>query len=175
MNLIVAADKNWGIGYQGKLLANIPEDLRMFREETMGKVVVMGRKTLESLPGGQPLAKRTNIILSRDPDFTVKGAIVCRSVEEALKACEGYADEDIFIAGGETIYRQFLPCCDIAHVTALDYAYQADTFFPNLDEDPDWVLAAEGDEQTCFDLCYTFRMYCRKNAVKKAVRMIQGR
>ena len=84
MNLIVAADKNWGIGYQGKLLANIPEDRRMFREETMGKVVVMGRKTLESLPGGQPLAKRTNIVLSRDPDFTVKGAIVCRSVEEAL-------------------------------------------------------------------------------------------
>ena len=175
MNLIVAADKNWGIGCQGKLLANIPEDRRMFREETTGKVVVMGRKTLESLPGGQPLARRTNIILSKDPDFSVKGALVCRSVEEALKACAGYRDEDIFIAGGEAIYRQFLPYCDVAHVTALDYVYQADTFVPDLDKDPDWILAAESDEQTCFDLCYRFRMYCRKNAVKKALRLIRGR
>lgn len=175
MNLIVAADKNWGIGFQGKLLANIPEDRRMFREETIGKVVIMGRKTLESLPGGQPLAGRTNIVLSGDPNFSVKGAVICRSVEEALKACEGCADEDIFIAGGEAVYRQFLPYCDIAHVTALDYAYQADTFFPNLDQDPDWILAAESDEQTCFDLCYTFRMYCRKNAVKKAARLLRGK
>ena len=162
MQMIAAVDRNWAIGNRGQMLVTIPADQQFFRQETMGKVVVMGRKTLESLPGGQPLAKRTNIILSRDPDFTVKGAIVCRSVEEALKACEGYADEDIFIAGGETIYRQFLPCCDIAHVTALDYAYQADTFFPNLDEMDEWEMTEEGEEQTCFDLEFRFTKYERR-------------
>ena len=82
MNLIAAVDKNWAIGLGGKLLVSIPEDQRLFREETIGKVVVMGRKTLESLPGGQPLHGRTTIVLTRNPDYQVKGAVVCRSLEE---------------------------------------------------------------------------------------------
>ena len=73
MNLIAAVDKNWAIGLGGKLLVSIPEDQRLFREETIGKVVVMGRKTLESLPGGQPLHGRTTIVLTRNPDYQVKG------------------------------------------------------------------------------------------------------
>lgn len=170
MNIIAAVDKNWAIGYQGKTLADIPADRKLFREETTGKVVVMGRKTLESLPGGQPLAKRINIVLSRDPFYSVKGAKVLGSVEEVLKECESYPAEDIFIAGGEEIYRQFLPFCDTAHITWMDYAYQADTYFPNLDEHPDWILAVASEEQTCFDLCYEFRMYCRKSKLKQQMK-----
>lgn len=174
MNLIVAADKNWGIGFNGKTLVNIPADRRMFREETTGKVVVMGRRTLESLPGGQPLANRTNIVLSADPQFKVKGAVICRSLKEALAECAKYKDEVIFVAGGQEIYQQFLPYCDIAHVTYIDYAYEADTYFPDLDKDPEWVMMAESEEQTSFDLCYTFRMYCRKTSVKKALKLLKG-
>ena len=121
----------------------------------------MGRKTLESLPGGQPLAKRINIVLSRDPFYSVKGAKVLGSVEEVLKECESYPAEDIFIAGGEEIYRQFLPFCDTAHITWMDYAYQADTYFPNLDEDKEWQMITISEEQTCFDLEYYFTVYER--------------
>ena len=84
MNMIVAVDKNWSIGKDGHLLVSIPADQKLFREETLGKVVVMGRKTLESLPGGQPLYGRTTIVLSRNPEYRVKGAVVCHSIEEAL-------------------------------------------------------------------------------------------
>ena len=85
MNLIVNADKNWAIGKDNRLLVSIPQDMKFFRETTTGKVVVMGRKTLESLPGGLPLAKRENIVLSRDGNFRVKGAKTAHSVEEALE------------------------------------------------------------------------------------------
>lgn len=159
MNIIVAVDKRWAIGKQGELLVSIPEDKRLFREETLGKVVVMGRKTLESLPGGQPLYGRTTIVLTRDPSYHIKGAIVCRSLEEALKKLEKYPSEDIFVAGGQSIYEQFLPYCDIAHVTYIDYSYEADAWFPNLDQDEKWKLVLETEEQTYFDLCYNFRMY----------------
>ena len=84
MNLIVNVDKNWAIGYKGRLLVSIPEDMKFFRSETTGKVVVLGRKTLATFPGGLPLKNRTNIILTRNPDFTAKGAVVCHDVEEAL-------------------------------------------------------------------------------------------
>ncbi len=165
MNIIVAVDKNWSIGNQGQLLVSIPEDKKLFREETLGKVIVMGRKTLESLPGKQPLYGRTNIVLTRNPDYKVKGALVCHSAGEVLKELQKYRSEDCFMIGGQSIYEAFLPHCDIAHVTFIDYTYSADTHFPNLDRDPSWEMAAEGEEQTYFDLCYTFRMYRRKEAL----------
>ena len=161
MNLIAAVDKNWAIGRGGRLLVSIPEDQRLFREETLGKVVVMGRKTLESLPGGQPLHGRTTVVLTRDPAFHVKGAQVCHSLEEALEILKKYPTEDIFVAGGQEIYEQFLPHCDVAHITYIDYAYEADTHFPNLDQDGEWKLLLTGEEQTYFDLCYEFRLYRR--------------
>ena len=170
MNLIAAVDKNWAIGCGGRLLVSIPSDRETFRRETVGRAVIMGRKTLESLPGGQPLAKRTNIVLSRDPDFRAKGAVVCRSVEEALAAA--YSElrgrgivpaADVFEIGGREIYGAFLPYCDRAYITYIDYAYQADTYLCNLDLDPDWMLESESDEQTYFNLCYTFRRYVRKS------------
>jgi len=162
MNLIVAVDKNWAIGNKGKLLVSIPGDQQLFREETMGKVIVMGRKTLESLPGGQPLHGRTNVVLTRNPDYKKKGAVILHSMEEALSYLKQFSGEDIFIIGGAEIYNQFLPYCDTAHVTCIDYAYAADTCFPNLDKDPGWHVTAESDEQTYFDLCYEFRKYERK-------------
>lgn len=159
MNIIVAADKHWGIGNKGDLLVTIPGDQKMFRDETLGKVVVMGRKTLESLPGGQPLYGRTNIVLTKDIDFKVKGAIVCHSFEAAMQKLSEYCSEDIFIAGGQSIYEQFLPYCEIVHMTYIDYTYAADTYFPNLDELENWRLKLVSEEETYFDICYEFRMY----------------
>lgn len=161
MHLIVAVDRNWGIGKNGRLLAAIPEDQRLFREETLKKTVIMGRKTLESLPGGRPLHGRDTIVLSRNPDYKVKSARCVLSVEEALEAVKGCRTQDVFVAGGEEIYRAFLPYCDTAHVTYIDYVYEADAHFPNLDRDPRWALDLETEEATYFDICYCFRRYVR--------------
>ena len=161
MNLIVAVDKNWAIGKANKLLVSIPQDMKFFRETTMGKVVVMGRKTLESFPGGQPLKKRTNIVITRDKNYSVKDAIVVHSVEEALEELKNYNSEDIYVIGGESIYRQMLPHCSVAHVTKIDHAYEADTYFPNLDEQADWLVTGVSDEQTYFNLEYEFVRYER--------------
>ena len=161
MNLIVAVDRDWSIGKDGRLLVRIPADQQLFMRETTGKTVIMGRKTLESLPGGLPLAKRENIVLSKDESFRIKGASVARTVEEALELVKNKNPRDVFVIGGESIYRQFLPYCQTAHVTWIDYRYDADTRFPNLDEEPGWRLAQESEEQTYFDLCYYFRRYER--------------
>ena len=163
MNLIVAVDSNWAIGNQDKLLITIPNDHKHFREETTGKVVVLGRKTLQTFPQGLPLKKRTNIILSRNPEYTVKDATVVHSLKELLEELKRYASEDVYVIGGESVYRQLLPYCDTAHVTKIDHAYQADTYFPNLDQDPDWEITADSDELTYFDVPYQFLKYERKN------------
>ncbi len=161
MNLIVAVDKNWAIGNGNKLLVSIPQDMKFFRETTMGKVVVMGRKTLESFPGGQPLKKRTNIVITRDKNYKINDAIVVHSVEEAIEELKKYNEEDIYVIGGESIYRQMLPYCKLAHVTKIDHAYEADTYFPNLDEMDDWEVTGVSDEQTYFNLEYEFVRYER--------------
>ena len=161
MNVIVAADQNWGIGKDNKLLVSIPADMKMFREETSGKVVVMGRKTLESFPNGLPLKNRTNIVITKNKDQDAKGAIVVRSIEEALEEIKKYPTEDVYCIGGDSIYEQMLPYCDVAHVTKVDFAYEADSHFPNLDEDDEWEITAESGEQTYFDLEYTFVKYER--------------
>ncbi len=161
MNAIVAVDKNWAIGKNNQLLVRIPADQKMFRQETTGKVVIMGRKTLESFPGGQPLKNRTNIVLTRDSDYRPKDVTVVHSLEEALKEIEKYPPEEVYCIGGDSVYRQMLPYCDTAHVTKVDYAYEADTWFPNLDQDPAWKITAESEEQTYFDLEYRFAKYER--------------
>ena len=161
MNLIVAVDKNWAIGKDNKLLVSIPQDMKFFRETTIGKVVVMGRKTLESFPGGQPLKQRTNIVLTRDKKFTAKDAIIVHDVDELLEELKKYNSEDIYVIGGESIYRQLLPYCDLAHVTKINHAYEADTYFPNLDEKDEWVVTGVSDEQTYFNLEFEFVRYER--------------
>ena len=160
MNLIVAVDNNWAIGSKNELLIRIPNDHKHFREETTGKVVVLGRKTLETFPQGMPLKNRINIILSKDPNYQVKDAIVVHSVEEALQECKKHKGE-VFVIGGESIYRAMLPYCNIAYVTRTDHVYEADTWFPDLEKDPDWQKTAETDEQTYFDLEYVFAKYER--------------
>ena len=161
MNLIVNADKNWAIGKDNRLLVSIPQDMKFFRETTTGKVVVMGRKTLESFPGGQPLKKRTNIVLTSDRSYQAGEAVIVHSMEELMEELRKYPREDIFVIGGESIYRSLLPWCRTAYVTRTDHAYDADTWFPDLDADPEWKMTKTSDEQTYFDLEYYFTVYER--------------
>lgn len=161
MKCIVAVDSNWAIGKNNQLLVSIPADMRFFKEQTMGKVVIMGRTTLESFPGGKPLKGRVNIVVTRDPRYYAPDAVIVHSVEEAAAVASRYPADDVYVIGGASIYRQFLPLCDTAYVTKIDYAYDADTYFPNLDDAPDWELTEESDEQTYYDLTYAFTTYNR--------------
>lgn len=156
MNAIVAVDNHWAIGNKGGLLVRIPLDQKFFRETTIGKVVVLGRKTLSTFPNGLPLQGRTNIILSRNPDLHVKNAVVVHNEDELFEELKQYASEDIFVIGGGDIYQMLLPYCDTALVTKIDYRYAADTYFPNLDELDSWKMTEESEENTYFDLEFTF-------------------
>lgn len=162
--MLVAADANWAIGCKNQLLVSIPNDHKTFRQMTEGKVIVLGRKTLATFPQGLPLQNRTNMILSGNPSFSVKGAQIMHSLEELLAALDGYPGEDIYIVGGESVYRMMLPYCDTVHVTRIDHAYEADAYFPNLDKLPEWEIAEESEEQTYFDIPYTFVRYERKKS-----------
>ena len=161
MNLIAAVDKNWAIGRNNKLLVSIPDDMKFFRETTTGKVVVMGRKTLESFPGKKPLKNRVNIVLTGDRSYQADGAVIVHDMEELHEELKKYPSEDIYVIGGESIYKQLLDECDVAHITKIDYAYDADAYFPNLDERPEWKITADSEEQTYFDLEYYFYRYER--------------
>jgi len=162
MKLIVAVDKNWAIGNKNGLLISIPEDMKFFRETTSGKVVIMGKNTLESFPNGRPLKNRVNIVIALEKDYKVEGATVVYSIEEALAEAAKYNTDDVFVIGGGSIYRQMLDYCDTAYITYIDYAYEADTYFPNLDEKPEWTLVEESEEQVYFDVEYYFRKYTAK-------------
>lgn len=163
MNMIVAVDNNFAIGYQGRLLVQIPLDQQFFREMTKGKVIVYGRRTLATFPNGVPLASRVNIILSENKDYNVRGAVCLHSLEEALEYLKQYKSEDIFIVGGESIYRQFLPYCDTIHLTKIDYEYKADAHFPDISKSLEWEMVEDSDEQTYFDVEYYFQKFVRKN------------
>lgn len=161
MNIIAAVDANWAIGYKNELLVRIPNDQKWFQKVTTGKVVVMGRKTMETFPNGMPLKNRTNIVLTNDRNLKVKDAKLVYSVEELLEELKNYNTEDVFVIGGESVYEELLPYCDTAYITKIDYTYQADRYFPNLDKDADWSIESESDEQTYFDLEYYFVKYVR--------------
>ena len=164
MKAILSADRNWGIGCQNKLLISIPSDMKFFRETTTGHVVVMGRKTLESFPGKQPLKNRVNIVLTRDVNYQAAPCVVMvHSLEELLQELKKYARDEVYVIGGGAVYQLLLPYCDTVYVTRIDFAYQADTWFPNLDQDEDWELAEESEEHTCFDIEYCFARYVRKS------------
>lgn len=162
MKLIVAVDKNWGIGNNNKLLVSIPSDMKFFRQETSGKVAVMGRKTLESFPNGMPLKNRTNIVLTSDRSYQVKDAVIVHDIPELLEELKKYPDDQIYVIGGGKVYEELLPYCNLAHVTKIEFAFEADTYFPNLDEDEEWEITATSEEQTYFDLEYAFVQYERK-------------
>ena len=147
MKAILSADKNWGIGYQNKLLVSIPSDMKFFRETTTGNVVVMGRKTLESFPNGLPLKNRTNIVLTGNRSYQVKDAVIVHSQDELLEELKKYDTERVYVIGGESVYRMMLPFCDTVFVTKI------------VEE---WEMTEEGEEQTCFDLEFRFTKYERK-------------
>lgn len=162
MIAVVAADKNWAIGHKGDLLVKIPNDMKFFRKLTTGNVIVMGRKTLESFPNAQPLPNRVNIVMTKNPDYNPKGCVIVHSEEELMEELKNYLGKQVFLIGGASIYKQFLHLCEEAYVTRIDYAYQADCHFPNLDEMEDWELYEEGEEETFFSIEYYFNKYRRK-------------
>ncbi len=161
MNLIVAVDRNWAIGRENKLLCSIPADMKFFRETTSGHIVVMGRKTLESFPGGRPLKKRVNVVITKSPSYEKEGAVIMHSVPEALQYLEQFDTGEVFVIGGESIYRQMLPYCDTAYVTCIDEAFPADTWFPNLEKDESWTCAEESEVQEHEGVEFRFRKYVR--------------
>ena len=162
MKLIAAVDKNWGIGNKGSLLVRIPEDMRFFKSKTVGNVVVVGRKTIDTFPGKKPLNDRVNIILTRDENYKCDGAVVVNSIEELLEKLKEYNSDDIYIIGGESIYNQMIDYCDTAYITYIDYSYESDAFFPNLEEKSDWKMIDESDEYTYFDVEYYHRTYTKR-------------
>lgn len=162
MNQIVAVDRNWAIGKDGGLLVSIPEDMKFFRTMTKGKTVIMGRKTLESFPGGSPLKGRRNIVLTRQTSCDLKGAERAASVDEALDMVKGEEPDNVFVIGGSTIYEAFLPYCDTCYVTRIDYEFEADTWYPNLDTDPEWEIAAESETKTAGEMTFRFVSYRKR-------------
>ena len=162
MNAIAAVDANWAIGNKNRLLTSIPADMKFFREKTMGHVVVMGRKTLESFPNGLPLKNRINIVLTANRSYKVKDAIIVHTKEELLEELKKYDSNELYVIGGGSIYEMLFPYCDTAYITKIDHAYAADTYFPNLDQMDDWEMTEVSEEQTCFDLEYVFAKYERK-------------
>ena len=159
MNIIVAVDKNYGIGLNGGLLFSIPEDMAYFRTMTRVKTVIMGRKTLESLPGGKPLKDRRNIVFSRDSAFAVPGVEKVSSVDELI-ALVG-EEEDAFVMGGEAIYRILLPYCKRAYITMVDAEAKADRFFPNIEQIEGWALEDASEWKEYEGLRFQFRVYKR--------------
>ena len=163
LSIIVAVANNNVIGKDNKLIWHLPEDLKRFKTLTTGHNIIMGRKTFESLPGAQPLAKRTNIVLTTKTNYHPKNVIVAHNSKEAEELLKKYRSEDIYIIGGQSVYEQFLPFVNTIHVTKINYTYQADTFFPDLTQMKEWVMKEESEEQTYFDLEYYFQKYVRKS------------
>jgi len=140
MNLIVNVTPDWGIGCGNHLLVALPSDLRRFRELTSGKVVILGRKTLATFPGGRPLKNRVNVVLSTNPEFACEGAVVVRSQAELLEKLRGYPREDLCVIGGASIYAMLLAYCDTAQITKTYANLDADRFLPDLDKLPNWEI-----------------------------------
>ena len=162
MKLIVAVDKEWNIGNKGDLLFYIPDDLKFFRSQTIEKVCVMGRKTLESFPNSKPLKNRVNIVLSRNTDMEVEGAIFVKDTDELAELLKNYNSDDVYVIGGETVYTLLLPLCDTAIITHIDaVADEADKKFPELSAD-EWFIANDSGEKECNGYKFRWCEYKRK-------------
>ena len=159
MNLIVAVDKNWAIGKQNKLLYHLPEDLKYFKEKTLNKTIIMGDKTVFSLPGGKVLPNRNTIVMSLD-NIVVENAIVVHSVNELFNAIKEIPEDDIFVCGGASIYKLLCPYCKKAYITKIDAeTVDADTFFPNLDLLKNWQILSSGGQLNNGEFGYEFLIY----------------
>ena len=162
ISAIVAVDNNWGIGFNGDLLEHIPEDLKMFKRLTLGHTVVMGRKTWNSLPKA-PLPKRGNIVISNAQPLIIDKNTLRLPLEDVIEFLE-YTNDEVFIIGGGTIYKELLPFCNRVYVTKIFKDHpNVDTYFPNLDEMDDWAPAACSSIHDYKDLTYQFWQYDRIN------------
>lgn len=159
MRLIAAVDKSWGLGKDGKLLFSIPEDMKFFREQTKGKVLVMGRSTLESFPGGRPLPARLNIVLSRQQDLKIPGTIVCSGLKQLKEVLKSFHSEDVMVIGGGSVYGQLYPYCEEAYITKMRFTAEADCRLPDLDADEDWNCVNETDAAEYEGVAYSFCTY----------------
>jgi dihydrofolate reductase len=168
MNLIAAVDEDWNIGRDNGLLFRIPADMKYFREKTMGKVVVMGEATLRSLPGGKPLPGRTNIVLSDDPAFDVRGAAVVRSMDALRREVGKYPPDDVFVIGGASVYNQLMDACGRAYITKVQAIVPADKRINSLDGRAGWAVARQSDVQSHNGLEFVFTVYENSN-VKESI------
>lgn len=161
MNLIVAADRNWAIGNEGDLLCHLSGDLKFFKETTMGHTVVMGRTTLESLPGKRGLPGRRNIVITRQEGYEAERVdTVVHDMDELMEVLKD--DPEAFVIGGAEVYRQLLPKCNTCYITRIDAEFPADRFFPDLDADPDFEITWKSDMQEENGIKYQWFKYERK-------------
>lgn len=162
MNAIVVVDKNWGIGKDGELLVHLPGDLKYYKEKTIGNHIIVGRKTLESFPGAKPLPGRTNVVLTRDKTYLKENCVICNSIEEVIENVRIFPSEEVFVAGGAEIYREFFDMCNVFYVTKIYKSFEADRHFPNLDEQG-FDIVWESDLQEEKGVTYRFLKYVRNN------------
>jgi len=175
MKIIVAVDKHWGIGKDNDLLFNLPLDMKHFKEQTLGKAVVMGSNTLRSLPQGKPLKNRVNIVLSTKDlnagdegclDADRQGLICAKTLDELLAVLKNYPDDGLYVIGGASVYKQMLPYCDEAVVTKVDADGGAEAFFPDLDEADSWVLTNESEPTKDGEYYIKFCRYQNKERIR---------
>jgi len=158
MNLIVAIDQNWGIGFKGDLLCKIPADMKYFKQKTLHNVVVMGKNTFISLPQ-KPLKDRINVVLTTDYGFDVPGVVTCHDIDSVLHFVSDKSLET-FIIGGQAVYTAFLPYVDTAYITKICHTFPADKFIPPFTDSPEWVIMSESEVYTTSQgIPYQFLVY----------------
>ena len=163
MKIIFSADNNWGIGRENKLLFHVKGDMDYFKKMTTGKTVVMGCKTLESLPNGRPLPNRVNVVLAADEDYTVDGALVCHNLEALFEIVNAYDGDDVFVIGGAEVYRLLMPYCDTAYITRFLADAPADRFMPDFDALPGWRRTSSSDVMQENGVPYRFDVYIQES------------
>lgn len=159
MILIATVDENWALSCQRSPLVRIPADQRFFREETKGKTVIMGYRTMLDLPGSQPVLGRETIVLAPDNLQLPRTAVRAASISEVQKLIQGKKEDEVYVAGGASVYEAFLPYCHMAHITMVEYSYHADRYLKNLEKEPGWKKTGMSEEKTYYDLTYHFIKY----------------
>lgn len=159
MNLIAAVSSDWGIGKNNGLLFSIPEDMKFFRQSTLGGVIIIGRKTLESFPGGKPLKNRTNIVLTRDKSYSADGAVTVHSAEELSEVLKKLPTDNVWVCGGAEIYKLLYSKCDYAYITKVAAAADADKYLVNFDETSGWKKIYTSEAKADGDYRFTFNTY----------------
>jgi dihydrofolate reductase len=159
ISLIVVHDLNRVIGQNNKMPWHIPNELAYFKEKTMGKAIVMGRSTFESI--GRPLPGRLNIVITQNTSYKVEGVTVVHSIEEAIEAANNH-HEEVMIIGGEQIFKEVLPYADLLYITLIEHEFEGDTFFPSYEQE--WEAISTSEQHTTDSgIKYTYMLYKRKD------------